>query len=317
MQDIALPEPGAGEARVRVAFAGVNFIDVYHRTGLYPLGLPFTPGTEAAGIVDAVGPEEGPGAGGHVEGISPGARVAYVMQPGAYAEFAVVPVARLVPVPPEVDLSMAAAVLLQGMTAHYLVNDTFPLRGSHVALVHAAAGGVGLLLVQLAKARGARVIGTVSTAEKERVARDAGADEIVRYTEESFAEAARRVTGGHGVDVVYDSVGRSTFEASLASLRPRGYLVLFGQSSGPVPAFDPAVLAKGSLFLTRPGLGHYTADRAELLRRAEDLFHMLGERRLHVRVDRTLPLERAADAHRLLESRETAGKVLLEVSGHA
>ncbi len=304
-EEVPAPEPGPGQARVRMAFAGVNFIDVYHRTGLYPVRLPFTPGMEGAGTVDAVGPE--------VEEIAPGARVAYAMQPGAYAELAVVPAWKLVAVPEGIDLSTAAAVLLQGMTAHYLVESTYRLGQGEAALVHAAAGGVGLLLVQLAKRRGARVLATVSTDEKAELARDAGADEVVLYTREDFREAARRFTGGRGVQVVYDSVGKDTFDGSLDCLAPRGYLVLFGQSSGPVAPFDAGVLArKGSLFLTRPALADHARDPAELSWRAGDLFRWLSEGALRVRVDRVLPLERAADAHRLLEGRQTKGKVLLE-----
>lgn len=305
-EEVPAPEPGPGQARVRIAFAGVNFIDVYHRTGLYPVRLPFTPGMEGAGTVDAVGSE--------VEDVAPGARVAYAMQPGAYAELAVVPAWKLVPVPEAIDLSAATAVLLQGMTAHYLVESTYRLDPGQAALVHAAAGGVGLLLVQLAKRRGARVLATVSTEEKAELARGAGADEVVLYTREDFREAARRFTGGRGVQVVYDSVGKDTFEGSLECLAPRGYLVLFGQSSGPVAPFDAGVLArKGSLFLTRPALADYARDRGELSRRAGDLFRWLSEGALRVRVDGVLPLERAAEAHRLLEGRQTKGKVLLKI----
>jgi NADPH2:quinone reductase len=305
LERVPLPEPGPGQARVRIAFAGVNFIDVYHRTGLYPLPLPLTPGSEAAGIVDAVG--EG------VTEVRVGDRVAYAMQVGSYADHAVIDAWKLVPVPAEVSLDLAAAVMLQGMTAHYLTHSTVALGEGQVALVHAAAGGVGLLLTQIAKRRGATVIGTVSTDEKARLARDAGADHVVRYTSESFKDVARRVTGGRGADVVYDSVGRTTFEESLDSLRPRGYLVLFGQSSGPVPPLDPGLLArKGSLFLTRPTLAHYIADRRELLGRAADLFSWMAGGQLSVRVDRVLPLEQAAEAHRLLESRAIAGKLLLQ-----
>lgn len=305
LEEVPPPEPGPGQARVRVAYAGVNFIDVYHRTGLYPLPLPFTPGREGAGVVDAVG--EG------VDEVRPGDRVAWAMEGGAYAEYAVVPAWKLVAVPEGVNLRTAAAVMLQGMTAHYLTHSTYPLREGQAALVHAAAGGVGLLLVQIAKRRGARVIGTVSTEEKAALARGAGADEVVLYTRESFREVVRRVTGGRGVDVVYDSVGKTTFDEGLDSLRRRGYMVLFGQSSGPVPPFDPAVLhRKGSLFLTRPSLADYTADREELLWRAGDLFQWITDGELAVRIDRVLPLEDAAEAHRLLEARKTAGKLLLE-----
>jgi NADPH2:quinone reductase len=232
------------------------------------------------------------------------------MQPGAYAEYAVVPAWKLVPVPSDVDLHYAAAVMLQGMTAHYLASSTFPLSAGHTAVIHAAAGGVGGLLTQLAKLRGARVIATVSTAEKAALAREAGADEVVGY--DDFAEAARRITGGRGADVVYDSVGQATFEQSLSALRPRGYMVLYGQSSGAVPPLDPQVLnARGSLFLTRPTLAHYTQDRAELLGRAGELFELMADGRLRVRVDRSYPLAEAGAAQRALAGRETSGKVLL------
>jgi NADPH:quinone reductase len=305
LETAADPVPGPGQARVRVAYAGVNFIDVYHRTGLYPMALPLTPGSEAAGVVDAIG--DG------VTEVRVGDRVACAMQPGSYAEQMVTDAWKLVPVPPAVGLDRAAAVMLQGLTAHYLTHSTFPLRAGHVALVHAAAGGVGLLLCQVAKRCGARVIGTVSTEAKAELARGAGADEVVLYTKESFKDAARRFSGGNGVDVVYDSVGRTTFDDSIDSLRRRGMLVLFGQSSGPVPPVDPGILnRKGSLFLTRPGLVHHVADRAELLGRAQDLFRWMAAGELSVRIDRVLPLDRAAEAHRLLEGRATAGKLLLQ-----
>jgi NADPH2:quinone reductase len=304
LEAVDVPEPGPGEVRVRIEFAGVNYIDVYHRTGLYPVPTPFIPGNEAAGTVDAVGPG--------VEEVKPGDRVAYAMELGSYAEYAVVPASKLVPVPDDVELSTAAAVLLQGMTAHALTHSTFPLQEGHTALVHAAVGGVGHLLVQMAKKRGARVIATVSTEEKARLASELGADDVILYTREDFREAVRRLTDGRGVDVVYDSVGQSTFEGSLGSLRPRGYLVLYGQSSGPVPPFDPAVLGRrGSLFLTRPVLSHYVAEREELLRRAGDLFRWLGTGELRMRIDRILPLAEAAEAHRALEGRQTMGKLLL------
>lgn len=304
LDNIPLPEPGPGEARVKLAAAGVNFIDVYHRIGLYKLDTPFTLGTEGAGVVDAVG--DG------VDEIKPGHRVAFAMHQGTYAEYAVVPAHKLVPVPEAVDLATAAAVMLQGLTAHYLTHSTFPLEPGHDVLIHAAAGGTGLLLVQLAKQRGARVIGTVSTAEKAQRARNAGADEIIRYTEQDFVTETRRLTDGQGVHVVYDSVGQATFNGSLDCLRPRGYMVLFGQSSGPVPPLDPQVLnRKGSLFLTRPSLAHYTQDRDELLGRARDVFGAIEDGNLKARIDRTLPLSEAAEAHRALESRQTSGKVLL------
>ncbi len=304
LDDIDVPEPGPGEARVKLAAAGVNFIDVYHRLGLYKLDTPFTLGTEGAGVVDAVG--EG------VREVKKGDRVAFTMHNGAYAEYVVVPAHKLVPVPEAVDLATAAAVMTQGMTAHYLTHSTFPLQAGHHALVHAAAGGTGLLLVQMAKQRGARVIGTVSTEEKAQRARAAGADEVILYTEQDFVAETKRLTDGQGVHVVYDSVGQQTFDNSLDCLRPRGYMVLFGQSSGPVPPLDPQVLnRKGSLFLTRPYLSHYLLDRDELLWRARDVFRAIEDGDLKVRIDRTLPLSEAAEAHRALESRETSGKVLL------
>ena len=305
LEIVPTPELAPGKARVRIAFAGVNFIDVYHRTGAYPMALPLTPGSEGAGVVEAVG--DG------VTEVRVGDRAAWAMQPGSYAEQIVMDAWKLVPVPAEIELEVAAAVMLQGMTAHYLTQSTFPLQKGHVALVHAAAGGVGLLLTQVAKRRGARVIGTVSTEEKAALARAAGADEIVLYTKESFKEAARGQNGGRGVDVVYDSVGKTTFEDSLDSLRPRGYMVLFGQSSGPVPPIDSGALSrKGSLFFTRPTLAHHMSDRQELLWRSGDVFAWIMGKSLSVRVDRILPLEQAADAHRLLEARATAGKVLLQ-----
>lgn len=303
-EEVPLPEPGPGQVRIKVAAAGVNFIDVYHRKGLYPLPLPMTPGSEAAGVVDAVGPG--------VEDFQPGDRVAHAMSIGSYAQYQVVPADRLVKVPEDVSFEDAAAAMLQGMTAHYLACSTFPLAPGHRALVHAAAGGVGLLLVQMAKLRGATVYGTVSTEEKARLAREAGVDEVIIYTETDFEAEVRRLTDGKGVDVVYDSVGRTTFAASLRCLKPRGYLVLFGQSSGPVEPIDPQVLNQhGSLFLTRPSLAHYTLDRAELSSRAGELFEWLRTGRVRLRIDRTLPLAQAAEAHRLLEGRATAGKLLL------
>jgi NADPH2:quinone reductase len=303
-EEAPLPEPGAGEARVKIEAAGVNFIDIYHRTGKYPGQLPITLGTEGAGMVDAVG--------SGVSDVKPGDRVAYAMQQGAYAEYAVVPASKLVLIPDNVDTREAAAVMLQGMTAHYLCYSTYPLQPGETALIHAAAGGVGLLLVQVAKRRGARVLGTVSTEEKARLAREMGADEVILYTQADFEAETRRLTAGQGVDVVYDSVGKTTFDKSLNCLKPRGYLVLFGQSSGPVPPLDPQVLnAKGSLFLTRPTLGHYMANRKELLERAGDLFEWMASGELHVRIDQTFPLAEAAEAHRYLEARKTKGKLLL------
>ena len=302
--DVPIPEPGPGQARVEIAAAGVNFIDTYHRKGLYPGQLPFTLGQEAAGVVDAVG--EG------VTEVRVGDRVVYASVQGAYAEYAVAPVERLVPIPAGVSFEQAAAAMLQGLTAHYLAYSTYPIRPGDTAVVHAAAGGVGRLLTQIAKRCGARVIATASTEEKAALARSGGADEVIRYTEEDFAAATRRLTGGKGVDVVYDSVGKTTFDQSLSCLRPRGYMVLYGQSSGPVPPLDPQILnAKGSLFLTRPTLGHYIATREELLWRTRDLFGWSAAGELDVRIDVTFPLDQAAEAHRYLEDRQTKGKVLL------
>ena len=304
LEEVTLPEPGGGEALVTVEAAGVNFIDVYHRTGLYPGALPFTPGMEAAGVVEAVGPG--------VYEVEVGDRVAYAMERGSYAERAVVPAWKLVRLPEGLDAEAGAAAMLQGMTAHYLTRSTYPLAGGETALVHAAAGGVGLLLVQMAARIGATVIGTVSTEEKARLAREAGADAVILYTEGDFAEEALRLTDGRGVHVVYDSVGQATFDQSLACLRPRGLLALFGQSSGPVPPIDPSILATGgSRFLTRPGLAHDAADRGELLERAGDVLHWVATGELRLRIDRTYPLSEAAEAHRALEGRQTAGKVLL------
>ncbi|MEW5717075.1 MAG: quinone oxidoreductase [Chloroflexota bacterium] len=303
-EDIALPEPNPGEARVKLEASGVNYIDTYQRSGMYKVPLPFVLGQEAAGVVDAVGAD--------VTEVKPGDRVAYASALGAYAEYAIVPAWRLVPVPEGVNAQQAAAVMLQGMTAHYLACDTFPLKPGDTALVHAAAGGVGLLLVQIAKARGARVIGTVSTEDKAMLAKRVGADDVILYTETDFEVVVKQLTDGKGVDVVYDSVGKTTFDKSLNCLRPRGLMVLFGASSGPVPPLDPQVLnAKGSLFLTRPMLAHYTANRAELLQRANDLFEWMRAGKLHIRIDRTFPLAQAADAHRALHSRATKGKILL------
>lgn len=301
--EMPLPEPGPGEARVRIEAAGVNYIDIYHRTGLYGGGLPFTPGMEGAGTVDAVGPG--------VTEVAVGDRVAYAMARGSYAEYHVVPVRQLVKIPEGVPARDAAAVMLQGMTAHYLAHSTFPLKEGDRALVHAAAGGVGLLLIQMAKARGATVYGTVSTEEKAQLAREAGADEVILYTRTDFQQEIQRLTGGRGVDVVYDSVGQATYEKSLASLRPRGYLVLFGQSSGAVPPIDPLRLSAGSYFLTRPSLGPYVATREELEWRAHDCFRWIRDGQLKLRIGGTFPLAEAAEAHRRLEGRQTVGKLLL------
>lgn len=303
-EDIAIPEPKDGEARVKIEAIGINFADVYQRDGRYGMTLPFTLGQEAAGVVDAVGPG--------VSEVKKGDRVAYTSVPGSYAEYAVGPAWRLVPVPDGVSTQQAAAVMLQGLTAHYLTHSTYPLKSGETALLHAAAGGVGLLLVQVAKRLGARVIGTVSTEEKARLAKEAGADEVILYTQKDFEQETKRLTNGKGVDVVYDSVGKTTFEKSLNCLRPRGYLVLFGQSSGPAPAIDPQILnPKGSLFLTRPTLVHYLANRAELMERTGAVFGWMRKGELKVRIDKTFPLAQAADAHRYLESRASKGKLLL------
>jgi NADPH2:quinone reductase len=303
-EEAPLPEPGPGEARVKIEAAGVNFIDVYHRTGRYPGQLPITPGMEGAGVVDALGPD--------VSELKPGDRVAYAMHQGSYGEYAVVPAWRLVPLPDSVDTRLAAAVMLQGMTAHYLTHTIYPLRPGDTALVHAAAGGVGLLLVQMAKRRGTRVIGTVSTEEKVGLAREFGADEVILYTQIDFEAETSRMTNGEGVNVVYDSVGKTTFDKGLNCLKPRGYMVLYGASSGPAPPLDPQVLVrKGSLFLTRPSLAHYSADREEILRRSGDLFEWMAAGQLQVRVNQAYPLADAAEAHRYLEGRKTRGKLLL------
>jgi NADPH:quinone reductase len=304
LDDIPIPEPKAGEARVKIEASGVNFIDIYHRTGLYPLQTPFTLGTEGAGVVDAVG------AG--VTEVKKGDRVAYAMIPGSYADYAIVPAAKLVPVPANIESKAAAALMLQGMTAHYLTHSTYALKHGDTALIHAAAGGVGLLLTQVAKMLGARVIGTVSTEAKAQLAKQAGVDDIILYTQQDFLAEVKKLTDGRGVEVVYDSVGATTFDKSLDCLRPRGHLVLFGQSSGPVPPFDPGKLAaKGSLFLTRPSLAHYTLTRAELLQRSGDLFDWIATGKLQLRIEKTLPLAQAAEAHRLLEGRKTTGKLVL------
>jgi NADPH2:quinone reductase len=303
-EDVPTPEPGPGQARVRAEAAGVNYADIYRRVGLYAAPLPFIPGSEASGTVDAVG--EG------VAEVAVGDRVASAELAGAYAEYVVAPARVLVRLPDSMDSLTGAALLSQGLTAHYLATSTYPLKLGDVALVHAASGGVGLLLVQIAKHLGARVIGTVSTEEKAALARAAGADEVILYTQEDFTAAVRRLTGGRGVDVAYDSVGQTTFMGSIDALRPRGTMVLYGQSSGPVAPFDPQLLnAKGSLFLTRPTLGHYTATREELLLRTDDLFAWIAADELHVRIDTTFPLAEASSSHRYMEGRQSKGKVLL------
>jgi NADPH2:quinone reductase len=304
LEDAPTPEPGPGQIRLKIAAVGVNFIEIYQRKGQYKLPLPFTPGAEAAGVVDAVGPD--------VADVRIGERVASVDVAGSYARYALARAERVVRIPEGIGTDVAAAALLQGMTAHYLALSTFPLQPGQTALIQAAAGGVGRLLVQIAKQRGARVIGTAGSEAKAQLAREAGADEVIIYTQADFETETKRLTGGAGVDVVYDSVGKTTFDKSLSVLRRRGYLVLFGQSSGPVPPFDPQILnAKGSLFLTRPTLRDYMATREELLWRASDLFEWIASGKLQVRIDQTFPLGEAAAAQQYLEDRKTQGKVLL------
>lgn len=297
-------EPGPGQVRVRIAAVGLNFIDIYFRAGLYPRPLPFVVGLEGAGVVEALGPE--------VQTLAVGDRVTWASVPGSYAEHVVAPENQLLRVPDTVSDELAAASMLQGMTAQYLVHGTRETRSGDIALVHAAAGGVGLLLIQVLKAAGARVLGTCSNEEKAKLAREAGADQVILYSECDFSEEVRRLTDGLGVDVVYDSVGRVTFEGSLRSLRPRGLLVLFGQSSGVVPPFELNRLnSLGSLFITRPSLAHYTRERAELEERAGAVLGAVGDGSLKVRIGARFPLARAADAQRALEGRATTGKVLL------
>jgi NADPH2:quinone reductase len=304
LADVPDPKAGPGQLHVRVEAAGVNFIDVYHRTGLYPNPLPLVPGQEGAGVVEEIGPG--------VHGFREGERVAWAGIIGAYAERALVPAASAVRLPAGVDARLAAAVLLQGLTAHYLCTSAYPLKPGDTCLVHAAAGGVGLLLVQMAKQRGARVIGTAGSEDKAVLARDAGADEVVLYDQEDFVAAARRLTGGRGVQVVYDGVGKATVVRGLDALAPLGMMVSFGNASGPVEPIDPLALSrKGSLFLTRPTLGHYVAERAILERRAGDVLGAVAAGTLRVRVDRSYPLAEAADAHRALQGRQTTGKLLL------
>ncbi len=303
-EDVPQPEPGPGEAVVKVEAAGVNFIDIYFRTGLYPAQLPITNGQEAAGTVAALGPG--------VTELVEGDRVAYTGVHGAYAEYAAVAADRLVKVPDSITVKTAAAAMLQGMTAHYLVRSTFELNSSHTALIHACAGGVGLLLVAMAKKFGARVIGTCSTEGKAARARAAGADEVILYTHQDFESECRRLTGGRGVDVVYDSVGKSTWTGSLNSLKPRGMMVTFGNASGPVPPLAPLELTKrGSLFLTRPSLFAYIGSRAELVRRSSEIFAWVASGNLHIHVGGELALSDAAEAHARLAGRKTMGKLLL------
>jgi NADPH:quinone reductase len=304
--DVPTPVPGPGQALVRLVVSGVNFIDVYHRSGAYKVDRPISLGSEGAGTVEAVGP--------NVVDVAPGDRVAYAMVRGSYAEYAVVPADKLVKTPPGLDFRAGAAAMLQGMTAHYLTHSTVALKKGDTCLVHAAAGGAGGLVVQMARARGARVFGTVSSEEKARIARDHGVDTAIIYTEQDFAAAVRQLTDGRGVDVVYDSVGKTTFDKSLESLRPRGTLALFGMSSGQVPPVEAGTLAKASLFLTRPTLVHHVLTREELLWRASDVLNAVVSGALKLRIDSTFPLAAAAEAHRVLESRKTAGKILLTIS---
>ena len=299
------PSPGPGELLVELAAAGVNYIDTYHRSGAYPMPLPFIPGSEGAGTVTALGPD--------VSDVAVGDQVAWAGSPGSYAERAVVPAAQAVPVPQGVDIEIAGGCLLQGMTAHYLLVSVHAVQPGETVLIHAAAGGMGLLLTQLATARGGRVIGTVSTAEKERLAREAGAAEVIRYTEvDDLAGEVRRLTGRDGVAAVYDGVGATTFDASLASLRRRGMLALFGAASGPVPPVDPQRLnSAGSVFLTRPKLADYVATRKELISRAGEVFDAILDGSLRIRIGGRYPLAEAGRAHQDLQSRRTTGKLLL------
>ena len=302
--DLPIPKPKANEAVVQIKAAGVNFIDVYFREGRYPAAVPFVDGQEAAGVVTEVGTD--------VKSVKAGDRVAYTNALGAYAEYAAVPAEKLVQIPDGVDFRQAAAIMLQGMTAHYLLKSTYPLKKGETALVHAAAGGMGLLLVQMAHQIGARVIGTVSTEEKAKLAREAGADEIILYTQSDFEAETKRFTDGKGVEVVYDSVGKTTFDKSLNVLKPRGYMVLYGGSSGAVPPFDPMRLTqRGSLFLTRPSLGHYLLTRQELEWRSGELFEMIRAGKLKLRIEHVYKLSEAQQAHRDLEGRKTTGKILL------
>lgn len=302
--DLPAPEPNSNEAVVEIKAAGVNFIDVYYREGRYPSALPFTVGQEGAGIVIAVG--------SGVTNLRKGDRVAYTGVLGSYAEYAAVPADRLVKIPNDLDFEQAAAAMLQGMTAHYLSHSTYPIKRGDTVLIHAAAGGVGLLLVQMAKYLGARVIGTAGSEAKAQLALDAGAEEVILYTTQDFETEIRRLTDGKGVDAVFDGVGKTTFEKDLNVLRPRGYLVLYGGSSGAVPPFDPMVLnKKGSLYLTRPSLHHYVHTRDELEERSGDVLEMIAQGKLKLRIHKTYPLAEAATAHLDLEGRKTTGKLLL------
>ncbi len=303
-EDVEIPRPGPGEAQVKIAVSGLNYLDVQYRIGRVKAPLPFVVGSEASGVVTDVGPG--------VTDLKVGDRVAWAMTLGSYAEYAVVPVSKLVALPPDVDMNVAAGVMLQGLTAHYLTHSTFALQPGDTALVHAAAGGVGSVIVQVARIVGARVIATAGTEAKAALAREAGAHDVIVYTKQNFETEVKRLTAGKGVDVVYDSVGKDTFEGSLNCLRPRGMLALFGFSSGLVPPFDPAILGiKGSLFLTRPGLNQYMATRDELMSRMRDIFAWLASGKLKIRIGHVFPMAEARRAHEELEARRTTGKVLL------
>jgi NADPH2:quinone reductase len=305
LEDVPIPDIQSGEVLVRVHAAGVNFLDVYQRTGLYKSVLPVAPGMEGAGVIEKAGPDTS---------FKPGTRVAWTQHPGAYAEFAAVPSWKVVALPDGVDDRSGAAALLQGITAQYLCETTYPAKAGEAALVHAGAGGVGLLLIQLLRQKGTAVYTTVSTEEKGDLTREAGANETILYTQSDFVEAVKRFTDGRGVHVVYDSVGKTTYEGSLNVLRPLGMLVLFGQSSGPVPPIDPLTLTqKGSLFLTRPSLAHYVSDADSFKERATKVLNWVGQGSLKLRIERTYPLAELAQAHRDLEARKTTGKLVVEI----
>jgi NADPH2:quinone reductase len=307
VKDHPQPELKPGHALIKVMYAGINYIDTYHRTGLYKVPLPFVPGMEGSGVVEAVASD--------VTTCKPGDRVAWATGVGSYGEYHIVPAWQLVPLPENVDFATGAALMLQGMTAHYLVRSTYVLKEGDVALVHAAAGGVGLLLCQMASMLGARVIGTVGSEAKAELARKNGASEVIIYTSQDFVSEVKRLTDGKGVHVVYDSVGASTFEGSMQCLRPRGLMITFGNASGPVPAFEPLKLSQlGSLFITRPTLAHYVLTREELLSRAGELFRWLGDNTLKLHIEKIYKLDEAGQAHIDLQSRKTAGKLLLEVA---
>jgi len=303
-EDIQVPEPKENEARVKLQAIGINYIDIYHRTGSYPNDLPFTPGMEGAGAIDEINDKNSE--------LKVGDRVAYAMNIGSYAKYVIVPSWKLVKIPDKIDTKTACAAMLQGMTAHYLTHSTFKLNNNLTLLLHAASGGVGLLLTQIAKKLGARVIGTVSTEEKAKLAKEAGADEIILYTKIDFEEEVKKLTNNNWVEVVYDSVGKTTFLKSLNCLKPKGMLVSFGQSSGTIPEFNPGILSqKGSLFLTRPTLANYASNNNEILQRTNDIFSWIESGELKIRIHKTFPLSEAKEAHKELESRKTMGKLLL------